>query len=409
LSPPGKIVHGKDPSHVHGWVAAATLAACLLAAALVPLGAGGATASGTVEGSLLGSYDHPTYVTQAPGDPQLVFVVEQPGRVMLIRNGQPLAQPFLDIRDLVFSVSDPGGDVEQGLLSIAFPPDYQQSGRFYAYFTNDDQAVEVDEFHVSPTDPEVADPASRRQVITIPHSNAPNHNGGQLQFGPNGHLLFFGTGDGGAGQLANARDLTSLLGKLIRIDPLPHGGQPYRIPPSNPYVGVPDRRPEIYAYGLRNPFRFSFDGGRIAIADVGRSKWEEVDMLPVADVSGVNFGWPKYEGDSLFAHNPPGPDPPDPPTFPLFVYPHDGGRCAIIGGYVVHDPSLPSLLGRYIYGDLCTGELRSFIPHVGAQEAVDDAPVGISGSEITTFGEGLAGQIYYAERTGNVYQLVETP
>jgi glucose/arabinose dehydrogenase len=402
-------VHRRDRSHTHGWLAAAAFGACLLVAGLLPLGAGGAEPRRTVVGTLLGTFKRPTYVAQAPGKPRLVFVVEQAGRVMLLRDGAPLATPFLDIRGIVLGPPDPGAGSEEGLLSIAFPPDYQQSGRFYVYFTNKDQAIEVDEFRVSPSDPRVADRTTRRRVIRIAHSQAQNHNGGQLQFGPRA-LLYFATGDGGAGQLANARDLESLLGKVIRIDPLPHAGRPYRIPRSNPYVGIPNRRPQIYAYGLRNPWRFSFDGKRIAIADVGQYSWEEVDMLPVPDARGVNFGWPKYEGDSLYPGNPPGPDPPDPPTFPLFTYPHEGGRCAIIGGYVVRDPSLPDLLGRYIYGDLCTGELRSFIPHVHAQEAVDDEPVGnIAGPEVTTFGEGLAGQIYYAERTGNVYQLVETP
>ena len=402
-------MHRRDPSRARHGLAVAALGAALLVAAVLPLGAGGAARPPRIEGALLGTFDQPTFVTQAPGEPQLVFVVEQPGRVMLVRDGQELATPFLDIQDLVLSVADSGGGGEEGLLSIAFPPDYQQSRLFYVYFTNNNQAVEIDEFHVSKTDPEVADPTTRRRVIAIPHANAQNHNGGQLQFGPNGHLLYFATGDGGAGQLANARDLQSLLGKLIRIDPRPDGGQLYGIPHTNPYVGIPDRRPEIYAYGLRNPFRFSFDGRRIAIGDVGQGSWEEVDMLPVSDVSGANFGWPKWEGDVLYPGNPSGPDPPDPPTFPLFVYPHEGGRCAIIGGYVVRDPSLPSLYGRYLYGDLCTGEIRSFIPHVNAQQAVDDAPVGIAGQPITTFGEGLDGEIYYAERAGNVYQLLETP
>jgi glucose/arabinose dehydrogenase len=386
----------------------AALGAALLVAGVLPLGAGAAQRR-TIEADLLGTFDSPTYVTQAPGEPQLVFVVEQPGRVMVVRDGEPLATPFLDIQDLVLSAADAGGGGEEGLLSIAFPPDYQQSRYFYVYYTNTNQAIEIDEFRVSKNDPEVADPTSRRRVIAIPHAAAQNHNGGQLQFGPSGHLLYFATGDGGAGQLANARDLQSLLGKLIRIDPRPDGAELYGIPRTNPYVGVPDRRPEIYAYGFRNPFRFSFDGRRIAIGDVGAGSWEEVDMLPVNDVSGANFGWPKYEGDSLYPGNPPGPDPPDPPTFPLFVYGHNSGRCAIIGGYVVRDPSLPSLYGRYLYGDLCTGEIRSFIPRVQAQQALDDAPVGIAGPEITSFGEGLAGQIYYAERDGNVYRLVETP
>jgi glucose/arabinose dehydrogenase len=390
-------------------MAALALAAAIGSAA-VPISGHAAARVPSFHGVLLGTFQKPTYVTQAPGEPQLVFVVEQQGRVMLLRNGQQLTKPFLNIRGMVLAPGDPTAGGEEGLLSIAFPSNYQRSGRFYVYFTNNSQAIEVDEFHVSPTNPEVADPTTRRRVIAIPHAGAQNHNGGQLQFGPDG-FLYFATGDGGTNQLANARDLTSLLGKVIRIDPLPHGGQPYGIPQSNPYVGVPGRRPEIFAYGLRNPWRFSFDGKRLAIADVGQDAWEEVDMLPVGTVRGANFGWPKYEGNALDPLNPPGPDPPDPPTFPLFTYSHNSGRCAIIGGYVVRDPSLPDLDGRYLYGDLCTGEVRSFVPHVATQKATDDARVGaLSAPGITTFGEGLAGQIYYAQGAGggNVYQLEET-
>src|SRR5262249_36910858 len=163
----------------------------------LPLGAGAAQRR-TIEADLLGTFDSPTFVTQAPGEPQLVFVVEQPGRVMLLQNGKRLATPFLDIQDLVLSVADAGGGGEEGLVSIAFPHDYQQSGLFYVYFTNNSQAIEIDEFHVSATDPQVADRSSRRRVITIPHASEQNHNGGQLEFGPNGHLLYFATGDGGA-------------------------------------------------------------------------------------------------------------------------------------------------------------------------------------------------------------------
>jgi glucose/arabinose dehydrogenase len=389
---------------------AAALACGIAGLALGSPGTGQARSTVTVQPVHLGNFQRPTYITQAPGASGLVFVVEQPGRVRLLRLGVKLARPFLDIRDIVLGPGDAGAGSEEGLLSIAFPPDYQQSGRFYVYFTNNAQAIEVDEFQVSPADPEVADRTTRRRVIRIPHSAAQNHNGGQLYFGPSSDLLYFATGDGGAGQSANARELDNLLGKVIRIDPRQHGTEPYRVPSTNPYVGVSGRRPEIFAYGLRNPFRFSFDGNRMAIADVGQSSWEEVDMLPLADVRGANFGWPKYEGDSLYPNNPPGPDPPDPPTFPLFTYPHTGSRCAIIGGYVIRDAALPSLLGRYIYGDHCSGEVRSFIPNVRTQEAVDDSPVGtLSAPELTSFGQGNAGQIYYALQTGQVYRLKETP
>jgi glucose/arabinose dehydrogenase len=410
LSPPrlaivAPAVHAGKHLCPRSWRLAAGLAAVVALAAALTAGAAGA-ASGTFQGVRLGTFDKPMDVTQAPGEPNLVFVVEEKGKVMLLRNGQPLAHPFLDITNLV--LAPPTGAGDQGLLSIAFPPDYQQSHRFYVYFTDHQGASVVDEFQTSAQNPVVARRSTRRQVIRIPHAASDQHYGGQLQFGPDG-LLYFATGDGGSTPAA-ARKLDNLLGKVIRIDPRAHGSEPYRIPTANPYVGDPDRRPEIFAYGLRNPWRFSFDGRSIAIGDVGAGNWEEVDMLPIGTARGANFGWPQYEGDVPWPGNPGGPVAPDPPTFPMFTYAHTGGRCAIIGGYVVHDPNLPDLAGRYIYGDLCTGEVRSFVPHVGSQQATDDAPVGsVSAPEMTTFGEGIDGQIYYAELpSGDVFQLEET-
>jgi glucose/arabinose dehydrogenase len=391
------------------WGLAAGLLAVVVALAAGPTTRPVRAAAPAFQGALLGEFDRPMYVTQAPGEPNLVFVVELTGRVMLLRNGEPRTKPFLDIQDLV--LAPPTGAGDQGLLSIAFPPDYQQTHLFYVYFTDRRGAIEVDEFRTSPSNPLVALRSTRRQVIRIPHALSDQHYGGQLQFGPGG-LLYFATGDGAAGRGGKpvaARKLDRLLGKVVRIDPRAHGGEPYRVPTTNPYVGDPDRRPEIFAYGLRNPWRFSFDGGRIAIGDVGQASWEEVDMLPISAARGANFGWPQYEGDTLWPGNPAGFPAPDPPTFPMFAYAHTDGRCAIIGGYVVHDPSLPDLAGRYIYGDHCTGEIRSFIPHVGSQQATDDAPVGsVTAPEMTTFGEGIDGQIYYAELHGDVFQLEET-
>jgi glucose/arabinose dehydrogenase len=198
------------------------------------------------------------------------------------------------------------------------------------------------------------------------------------------------------------RDLHSLLGKLIRIDPLPSGGKSYGIPRGNPFVGKPGRD-EIFAYGLRNPFRFSFDGGRIAIGDIGQYDWEEIDLLKLSDARGANFGWPYWAGDHVFG----GPKGPGPPTFPILEIPHNPA-CAVIGGYVVHDPSLPSLDGRYLYGDHCATDLCSFIPNVNAQQAIDYSPTGVTAHGVAGFGQGLAGQIYFAANSA-VYRLAETP
>jgi glucose/arabinose dehydrogenase len=217
--------------------------------------------------------------------------------------------------------------------------------------------------------------------------------------------MYFATGDGGGlteQHGKNAGDLHSLLGKVIRIDPLPSGGTSYGIPRTNPYVGKPGRD-EIFAYGFRNPFRFSFDAGRIAIGDVGQYDWEEIDLLRLSDARGANFGWPYWEGDHVFG----GPKGPDPPTFPILEIPHDPA-CAVIGAYVVHNPNLPSLDGRYLYGDHCATDLRSFVPNVAGQRAIDDSPTGVTAQGLTGFGQGLNGQIYFAAGSA-VYRLAQSP
>ena len=352
----------------------------------------------------IGTFTSPTYITGAPGADDLLFIVERGGRIQVIRDGVTVGRPFLDISALVQAPGeDPGAGGEQGLLSVAFAPDYAETGRFYVYFTNNDGDIEVDEFRRLSSAATRADRSSRRRVIVIPHREAQNHNGGQLQFRAEGRLLYFATGDGGAGQRANAPNLNSLLGKVLRIDPRPHGGQPYRVPAGNPYVGRPGRD-EIFAYGVRNPWRFSFDHARIAIADVGQASIEEVNLLRIGDAFGANFGWPQYEGDQLFDPSFPGPDP---VTFPIHTYTHDGGACAVTGGYVVRDPELAELFGRYIYGDFCTGELRSFKPSFATGEGVAkrDGPLGITAPGLSTFGRDNANRIYFAQLSGQVFRL----
>jgi glucose/arabinose dehydrogenase len=354
--------------------------------------------------AFLGTFENPTFVTVAPGEPGLLFVVERPGAVRLLRNEVRLTPPFLDIRDIVFGPPDADAGSEQGLFSIAFAPDYATSRRFYVAFTNNNGDIEIDEFRRSPN-PERANPNTRRVLLTIPHPDAKNHNGGQLHFGPDG-FLYISTGDGAISPTGeNARKLNNLLGKILRINPLPVGTRPYGIPASNPFVDQPGLD-EIFAYGLRNPWRLSFDGTRIAIADVGQNSREEVNFLPLADARGVNFGWPQFEGDLVFDNTRPGPDP---ATFPMFVYDHNAGRCAIIGGYVVHNPNLPALDRRYIYGDACTGEIRSFFPRVGTQEAFGDRTAGISLPGLSSFGQGFHGRIYTAQINGRVNRLAPPP
>jgi glucose/arabinose dehydrogenase len=333
-----------------------------------------------------------------------LFVVEQPGSIRVLDDGVEGAAPFLNLRSQVLGKPDLTAGNEQGMFSIAFSPGYATNKRFFVLFNNLDGDVEVDSFQTSPTNPLRARPRSQRELLVIPHRDATNHNGGQLHFGPGG-LLYISVGDGGHQQPIgeHARDLELLLGKLLRIDPSSEGGQPYGIPASNPFVGR-SGRDEIFAYGLRNPWRWSFDGRRLAIGDVGQGQFEEVDFLATRDAAGANFGWPQYEAFELFAPARPGPDP---PTFPVLAYAHDPG-CAIDGGYVIHDPDLAGLEGRYLYTDFCDGVLRSFLPQRtadGSYEAVDDQPLGLTINRPTSFGRDGAGQLYVTQAGGQVSRL----
>ncbi|HEU4599102.1 MAG TPA: PQQ-dependent sugar dehydrogenase [Solirubrobacterales bacterium] len=350
----------------------------------------------------IGSFEAPVYVTGAPGFPKLLFVVEQTGRIVVLREGKRRPRPFLDVRGLVAS----GG--ERGLLSVAFPPDYASSRRFYVYYTDNGGAIRVDEFRRRSATR--AARGSRRSVIRIAHPVNSNHNGGQLQF--LGNLLYFATGDGGSGgdPPNNAQNKRVLLGKLLRIDPRPSVGRPYSVPSSNPFVGKPGRD-EIYSYGLRNPFRFSFDtetGGRprIAIGDVGQDRFEELDYLTVGRASGANFGWDAFEGFSRYHGANGGTPDPGGTVKPILAYGRSrgGGSCTIIGGYVARDPRLPALRGRYVYADLCEGRLRSLVPHL--RRASDDRPIGPRVSNPTSFGEDQLHRLYVASLEGPVYRLV---
>lgn len=349
----------------------------------------------------IGNFENPVYVAGAPGFPKLLFVVEQGGRIVVLRGGRRLRRPFLDISPQVSS------EDERGLLSVAFPPDYAQSGRFYVYFTDRQGDIRIDEFRRRSATR--AAPGSQRPVIQIPHRENTNHNGGQMQF--LGDLLYFGTGDGGSGgdPPNNAQNRDSLLGKLLRIDPRPSGGRPYSIPSDNPFVGKPGRG-EIYSYGLRNPFRFSFDTvtarqPRIAIGDVGQGRFEEIDYTTVAAAAGANFGWDAFEGFSRYHDENSGTPDPGGTVKPIFAYPHSrGGSCSIIGGYVVADRRLPSLYKRYVYADLCEGMLRSVVPHL--RRASGDRKLGLRVASPSSFGEDTRHRIYVCSLEGLVYRLV---
>jgi glucose/arabinose dehydrogenase len=346
----------------------------------------------------VGTFRSPVYIAAPPGDDSRLMVVEQTGRIMVLRGGRRLSRPFLDLRSKITY----GG--EQGLLSVAFPPDYQRSGRLYVYYTDrSDTDNRIVEYRRS--SPDRADASSARVVLTMPNLEA-NHNGGLMLFGPDG-LMYVGTGDGGGandqhGSRGNAQDLGSPLGKILRIDPRASGGRPYRIPSSNPFVGQAGARGEIYAYGLRNPWRFSFDRrtGDLSIGDVGQDQVEEVDFVRHGRGKGANFGWRPFEGNR---RNVPGESAPG-AIAPVIVHTHAEGWCSVIGGYVVRDPTVPSLFGRYVYADACEGRLRS--ARLRAGRAVPDRKLDLRGvPAVSSFGQDNRGRVYVISLAGAVYRL----
>jgi len=357
-----------------------------------------AAASG-VRFATIGRFDSPLYLTAPPGDRRRLFVVEQGGRIRVVRAGKTLDEPFLDIRSLVTS----GG--EQGLLSVAFPPDHARTGLFYVYYTDKDENQRVVEYRRS--SPDRANPRSARLVLRM-NDDEGNHNGGLLKFGPDG-LLYIGTGDGGGGDdqhgnRGNAQDLGSLLGKLLRIDPRRgSGGAPYGIPRSNPFVGRGGARGEIYSYGLRNPWRFSFDRttGDLSIADVGQNDVEEVNFTRRGGGKGANWGWRPFEGTRVnFSGEPAAGARP-----PVIEHSHGSGFCSITGGYVVRDRSVPALTGRYLYGDICDGRVRAARLQAGRRTV--GKPLALPAVEtLSSFGEDAAGRVYAVSLAGPVYRLV---
>jgi glucose/arabinose dehydrogenase len=348
---------------------------------------------------LVGRFREPTYITAPPGDRGRRFVVERAGRIRVLRGSRALRRPFLDIRGRVQT----GG--ESGLLSMAFAPDYARSRKFYVYFTDNSGFIRVEEFQASSTDPDRALPGSRRLVLLQRHHRF-NHKGGQLQFGPDG-LLYMGLGDGGGGGDPdhNAQNRGRLLGKILRMDPRPAGGRPYRIPAGNPFARGGGRG-EVFAYGLRNPYRFSFDRqrGHLVIGDVGQDAVEEVDFVPrrkghAAPHGGENFGWPVFEGRRRY-----GPGRAPGHVRPVLQRTHSQGFCTIIGGYVIRDRSLGRrLYGRYVYGDLCDPRLRT--ARLGLPRASADRAFGVRVPMLVSFGEDARGRVYAVSLRGPVYRL----
>ena len=379
-----------------------------------------ASAWAGVKATPIGTFNAPTYIAAPPGDAQRLFVVQQAGQIEVVKGGH--STPFLDISS---EVHYDGG--EQGLLSMAFAPDYAASHRFYVYYTdrNCDAKGGCDE-HVSEFTADSDDSAltaAEHVLLTIPHPNESNHNGGQLQFGPDGDL-YISVGDGGGGDDTelNAQKKSTLLGKLLRVSP---GTSSYSIPAGNPFsTGQQEcssgtnggaNCPEIWAYGLRNPWRFSFDSstGDLVIGDVGQGRDEEIDFAHPGQNVGADYGWPCYEGLELNGNRPSAEcNPlPAPVVAPVLSYPHPGNCGAapfcgdgIIGGYVMHDPTLPSLNGCYVFGDLSNPNLQV----VGLRQpmAVGQVALGPQVSNLSSFGVDASGHLYAADiGSGTVYRL----
>jgi glucose/arabinose dehydrogenase len=337
----------------------------------------------------------PTTIVNAGDGSGRLFVLEQPGRIRVIANDQLLSEPFLDLTGRISA----GG--ERGLLGLAFHPDYPENGLFFIDYTDPDGHTVVARYRVSTADPNLADPASAREVLRV-EQPFPNHNGGQLGFGPDGYL-YVSLGDGGSGgdPQNNGQNLGTLLGAILRLDV--DGAEPYAVPADNPFVDRQGARPEIWAYGLRNAWRFSFDreSGDLWIADVGQNVWEEINLQPGNSNGGENYGWRVMEGAHCFRPSE-GCDR-DGLTLPVLEYDHDQG-CSVTGGYRYRGSELAGLAGVYTFADYCSGVVW------GAREGEDggwtSAELLSSGMRVSAFGEDEAGELYLADHGGGaVYRL----
>jgi glucose/arabinose dehydrogenase len=340
----------------------------------------------------IGTFSAPVYVTAPPADTHRLFVVEQAGRIRVVKDGHKLGAPFLDISSKVLS-----GD-ERGLLSMAFAPDYKSSGRFYVYFTDHGGDIHIQEYRRATANRAAS--GSARNLLTIEHSEFGNHNGGQLQFGPDRHL-YAGVGDGGSAgdPHGHGQSLATRLAKLLRIDP--RHGKRYSVK-GNPFVKRAGARKEIWAYGLRNPWRFSFDRatGDLVIGDVGQDTVEEIDFARRGKGRGANYGWNVFEGNRRF-HSGSAPGA----VRPRVTHTHSAGYCSITGGYVVRDRSLGSLYGRYLYGDYCHATLRS-VKLGRSGGASGDRATKLSVPSLVSFGEDARGRVYTVSQGGAVSRVV---
>ncbi|WP_426073219.1 PQQ-dependent sugar dehydrogenase [Janthinobacterium sp. DSP2-3-3] len=339
----------------------------------------------------------PIFLTAPPGDSRL-FILERPGRIRVVQNGNLLATPFLDISALTTTSG------ERGLLSLAFHPQYASNGYFFLYYTNLAGDIVIERRQVSAGNANVADPLSALAILTIPHPTFSNHYGGLLSFGPDGYL-YAGTGDGGSAgdPSGNAQNTNVLLGKLLRLDVNASTvAQPYAIPPGNPFATAGGRA-EIWAYGLRNPWRYAFDvpAQLLYLADVGQANWEEVDVRPVGQADN-NYGWNIMEGAHCYSSSCSQAGL----VLPAVEYGHDtAGGCSITGGYVYRGTALPELAGQYLYSDYCSGWLKSFSYSNGTASTVTDWGITNVGN-ILSFGQDAQNELYMLSGTGKVYRIV---
>lgn len=344
-------------------------------------------------------FDRPTHVTHAGDGTDRLFVTEQAGRIWQVKQGERTL--FLDLTDRVGARGN-----EQGLLSIAFHPQFAQNAAFFVNYTDRDGTTIVARYQVDPSDPQRADPATAQTILQIGQP-APNHNGGLLKFGPDGYL-YIGTGDGGAAgdPWGNGQRRDTLLGKILRIDV--DSSAPYSVPADNPFVDAPDTRPEIWAWGLRNPWRFAFDRrtGDLFIADVGQNAFEEVHFQPANSPGGINYGWNIMEGAACFRGS--GCDQRD-LDLPIAVYSHTQAPngCSITGGYVYRGSAFPQLNGVYLYTDFCTGNVWGLHQADGIW---NDQVIGQIAIRTSSFGEDEAGELYLTDRDGGgLYRLEVMP
>ena len=346
-------------------------------------------------GKQVASVEKPTSITHANDGSRRLFITEQAGRIVITRDNVQLKEPFLDIRGRVSCCG------ERGLLSVAFPSGFREKGYFFVNYTNRSGDTVVARYRVT-KDPDRADAASEEVILTVKQPFA-NHNGGQLVFGPDGYL-YFGMGDGGSAgdPYGNGQNRGTLLGKLLRID-VGSNARPYAVPTSNPFVGKKGARPEIWALGLRNPWRFSFDRktGDLFIADVGQNKYEEVDVQPASSKGGANYGWNNMEGLHCFKSK---TCDTSGLVLPVVEYGHDSG-CSVTGGMVYRGRMFPSLDGIYFYGDYCSGRVWG-MQRSGEQWLAKELMH--TKLSISTFGEDEDGELYVADYDGGGIYRIET-